>query len=141
MKLFGTNVSLQEAYIYGEAPNVFFREIPSRILPGRLLLPGEGEGRNAVWAATVGWDVTAVDYSISGKAKALKLISNENRIDYQIQDLAQLKVSENTYGCCCFDFRASACSDQTSRSSGKLVKSLVPGGLLIIEAFHKDQSI
>lgn len=139
MKLFWDERFSQDAYIYGEAPNVFFQEILQEYSPGKLLLPGEGEGRNAVWAATVGWDVTAVDYSISGKAKALKLAGQrKTQIDYQIQDLAQLKVPENTFDAVALIFvHLPVQIRQTVHQ--ELVKSLRPGGLLIVEAFHKDQ--
>ena len=45
----------------------------AKLSPGTLLLPGEGEGRNAVHAASSGWSVEAVDYSSEGKRKALAL--------------------------------------------------------------------
>ena len=44
----------------------------------RLFL-GEGEGRNAVYAAKLGWQVDAVDFSSSAKDKALKL-AKENKV-------------------------------------------------------------
>ncbi|MBG0781056.1 MAG: class I SAM-dependent methyltransferase [Bacteroidales bacterium] len=139
MKLFWDERFSQEAYIYGEAPNVFFSELLQENVPGKLLLPGEGEGRNAVWAATIGWDVTAVDYSTSGKAKALKLAERHKiLIDYQIQDLAQLKVPENTYDAVALIFVHLPVQIRRAVHQ-ELVKSLRPGGLLIVEAFHKDQ--
>jgi hypothetical protein len=44
-------------YVYGTNPNDFFRKELDKIKPGRLLLPAEGEGRNGVYAAALGWDV------------------------------------------------------------------------------------
>ena len=38
--------------------------------PGRALDLGAGEGRNAAWLAARGWDVTAVDFSRAGLARA-----------------------------------------------------------------------
>ena len=39
-------------YAYGEEPNAFFKEkLDSQNLEGSILLPAEGEGRNAVYAA------------------------------------------------------------------------------------------
>ncbi|HSL87766.1 MAG TPA: hypothetical protein VK870_00530, partial [Ignavibacteriaceae bacterium] len=62
-----------EEYVYGKDPNEFFEEHLSKLNPGRLLLPGEGEGRNAIFAAKLGWQVDANDQSIVAKSKAEKL--------------------------------------------------------------------
>ena len=62
-----------EEYAYGITPNVFFKEtIENYDLKGEILLPAEGEGRNAVYAAKNGLKVTAFDISREGKNKALK---------------------------------------------------------------------
>jgi len=61
-------------YVYGTLPNVFFKTtIDKYNLKGKILLPAEGEGRNAVYAAQKGMDVYAFDTSIEGKNKAMKL--------------------------------------------------------------------
>ncbi|HRP00579.1 MAG TPA: hypothetical protein PLN54_14190, partial [Flavobacteriales bacterium] len=52
-----------EEYAYGTAPNAWFAEQLKGLMPGSLLLPAEGEGRNAVPAARLGWKVTAFDLS------------------------------------------------------------------------------
>ena len=43
-----------EAYVYGKEPNALFSTQLGRTDPGLMLLPGEGEGRNAVYAAMKG---------------------------------------------------------------------------------------
>ena len=92
-----------------------------------------------MWAATIGWDVTAVDYSISGKAKALKLAERRKaKLDYQIQDLAQLNLPENTYDAIALIF-VHLSAQIRAKVHNELVKSLKPGGLLIMESFHKNQ--
>jgi len=48
-----------EEYIYGKDPNVFFRTELGKLNPNSILLPADGEGRNAIFAAKTGWDVTA----------------------------------------------------------------------------------
>lgn len=60
-------------YVYGIAPNDFFKEHLDQLKPGSILLPAEGEGRNAVYAALQGWKVTAFDISKNGGEKALQL--------------------------------------------------------------------
>lgn len=50
-------------YIYGTNPNAFFKEYIIKHPIGTILLPAEGEGRNAVYAAQCGWKVEAFDLS------------------------------------------------------------------------------
>ena len=57
-------------FVYGESPNTFFAKSLKEIKPGILVLPCEGEGRNAVYAASIGWNVKAFDLSEVGKQKA-----------------------------------------------------------------------
>lgn len=59
-----------EAAVYGLGPNVYFRDRLTLLPPGRLLLPGDGEGRNGVHAASEGWSVRTVDASAVGVSKA-----------------------------------------------------------------------
>jgi hypothetical protein len=46
-----------------------FKEQLIKIPAGTILFPAEGEGRNAIYAATQGWNVNAFDQSIEGKRK------------------------------------------------------------------------
>ena len=57
-------------YAYGTSPNVFFKEQLDKLSAGSILLPADGEGRNGVYAAERGWQVSAFDLSREGKRKA-----------------------------------------------------------------------
>ncbi|MEI7596969.1 MAG: class I SAM-dependent methyltransferase [Bacteroidota bacterium] len=72
-------------FIYGIEPNLYFEKKINTIFPkGNILLPAEGEGRNAVYAALTGWNVTAFDSSTVAKHKALNFALEKNvRIEYQ----------------------------------------------------------
>lgn len=59
----------QEEYVYGVAPNVFLKSLLDTLPVGSILLPAEGEGRNAVYAAQLGWQVDATDLSEMGKKR------------------------------------------------------------------------
>ena len=63
----------KDEYAYGTEPNQFLKEKLEDLEPGSILFPAEGEGRNAVYAAQLGWKVSAFDISEVGKQKALKL--------------------------------------------------------------------
>lgn len=63
-----------EEYLYGREGNVFLREFHSKLaISGSALAIAEGEGRNAVYLAEQGLDVTAWDYSEVGLKKARRL--------------------------------------------------------------------
>jgi len=47
------------AFAYGKEPNVFFADQLKQFESGTILMPADGEGRNGVYAATLGWQVTA----------------------------------------------------------------------------------
>lgn len=58
-------------YAYGTKPNEFFKESIDKLNPGRVLLPAEGEGRNAVYAAQRGWSAEAFDFSEAARPKEM----------------------------------------------------------------------
>jgi 2-polyprenyl-3-methyl-5-hydroxy-6-metoxy-1,4-benzoquinol methylase len=129
-----------EEYIYGEQPNKFFATCLSELNPGKLLLPGEGEGRNAVWAARLGWDVTAIDYSVAGRAKALQLAQRNNVdfTDYLIGNLEDYKPGAEKFDAIAFVYIHLPPALRT-KVHHALVKALKPGGRIILEAFHPNQ--
>ena len=73
MKEFWDERYAEPDYVYGKAPNKYFKEKLDEIQRGKILFPAEGEGRNAVYAAKKGWRVSAFDISEKGKEKALNM--------------------------------------------------------------------
>ena len=127
-----------EEYFYGKKPNTFFAEQLQKLEPGKLLLPAEGEGRNAVYAAKLGWEVTAFDYSISGQKKALGLAAEHNvTIDYKILEAINFNPSE-TYDAIALIFTHFE-GEERRVLFEKLQHCLSPGGHLIMEVFSKKQ--
>lgn len=59
--------------VWTAGPNRFVVEEVASLPVGRALDLGAGEGRNAIWLAGCGWQVTAVDFSAVGLAKGAKL--------------------------------------------------------------------
>ena len=126
-------------YAYGIKPNEYFKQFIDRHPAGRLLLPGEGEGRNAVYAAGAGWKVDAIDQSSEGRKKAGLLAKQHNvDINYRVQDLLLADFSENYYDLAALIFVHFPSTDRLSFHQ-KLVTSLKPGGHILIEAFSKSQ--
>lgn len=80
-----------EEFAYGTEPNNYLKEQLSKLKPGKILFPAEGEGRNAVFAATQGWKVFAFDISANGRNKALQLAEQlKTSIDYRVGELSTL---------------------------------------------------
>ncbi len=70
--------------IWTAEPNRFLVEQVGDLAPGRALDLGAGEGRNAVWLATQGWQVTAIDFSQTGLDKARQLAERAN-VDVELR--------------------------------------------------------
>jgi SAM-dependent methyltransferase len=126
-------------YIYGIEPNAFFSGILQGEPAGRLLLPAEGEGRNAVFAARHGWQVTAVDFSAMAREKALALARRAGvGIDYQLADLVSWEPEPSAFDLVALLYLhvPSAARRALHR---RLVAAVKPGGLLVLEAFSQAQ--
>lgn len=140
MRSFWDQRFAEEGFAYGEEPNRFLREELGRLEPGALLLPAEGEGRNAVWAAAHGWAVHAFDTSTVGRDKALGMARRRAvEITYEFRSVVDSLVD--------FEGRFDAVGlvfmhlpDDLRRAAHRaLARCLRPGGTLILEGFSKGQ--
>lgn len=128
----------REEYIYGTQPNEFFKEQIDKLKVGNVLLPAEGEGRNAVYASMLGWQVTAFDISERGQEKAFKLAKEKNvSIDYHISSVLDFKPHQQ------FDVIGLSYAhfpiEIRKQANIHLIEYLKPGGKVIFEAFAKAQ--
>ena len=138
MKEFWNERYGKSLYHYGKAPNVFFASQLTNLQKGNLLLPAEGEGRNAVYAAYKGWKVTAFDFSEEGRKKALDLAkSYDVEIDYQLMQAGDFKASKS-FDAIALIF-AHFAGEERRQLFENLEQSLVSGGHLIMEVFSKNQ--
>ena len=126
-------------FIYGTEPNKFFKSEVDKMNPGRILLLGEGEGRNAVYAALQGWKVYAVDFSNKAREKALKL-AQENKVDinYEVVDLSNYIIQKDYYDAIAIIFLHLKPEIRTNIHT-QVNDSLLSNGKLILEVFDKEQ--
>jgi len=128
-----------EDYVYGTDPNVFLKEQLAKLNPGRLLMLGEGEGRNAVYAAKMNWLVDAVDFSDQARLKALKLAAYENvNLNYIISNLNDYKPESNLYDAVGIIFVHLEKPD-IKNIFASAIQTLKKGGVIICEVFSKNQ--
>ena len=126
-------------YAYGIAPNKFFEDSLNQYqLKGKLLLPAEGEGRNAVFAAKKGLGVTAFDISIEGKKKALKLADREKvKIKYEIGNLFDLPILKEKYDIAALIY-AHFPPAILSNYHKQIADLIADEGFIILEGFSKS---
>jgi hypothetical protein len=128
-----------EEYVYGTEPNVFFKEQLDKLKPGKLLLLGEGEGRNAVYAAKMNWEVDAFDFSDQARVKALKLAEREHvNINYTVTNLIEYKAGIKSYDAVGIIFFHLEKEDLGSIFI-EAQNSLRQGGIILSEVFSVNQ--
>ena len=126
-------------YAYGTHPNVFFKTCLPKIPVGNLLLPAEGEGRNAVFAASLGWQVEAFDYSEAGMQKAQALATRQDvEISYAIYDIRSFPWETAAYDVVGLFF-VHVPPDLRQFLHAQVIRTLKTGGHLILEAFAPAQ--
>lgn len=130
----------EAGYAFGTRPNDFLRENVDRLPPGRLLCLAEGEGRNAVWLAQRGYDVTAVDLSARGLEKARRLAAERRvRITTVQADLATFHIRAGEWKGIVSIF-AHVPSPVRRRVHASVVSGLAPGGVFLLEAYRPEQA-
>jgi len=126
-----------EEFAYGEDPNNYLKEQIEKLNTGTILFPAEGEGRNAVFAAKLGWKVAAFDISEEGKNKALKLAEANNvTIDYKVGVLETLNYKAEQFDAIALIY-AHFPAEIKSSIHKTLETYLRKGGNIVFEAFSK----
>lgn len=125
-------------YIYGESPNDFLREVAGR-LRGPVLSLGEGEGRNSVFLAQQGLDVTALDISEEGLRKTRALAAKHGvKVKTVLADLGTYAFAPDSWGAVLSIWCHLPPEVRRAVHAG-VVRSLVPGGTFALEAYTPRQ--
>jgi cyclopropane fatty-acyl-phospholipid synthase-like methyltransferase len=125
-------------YVYGTEPNEFLKQ-NSHYLSGPVLSIAEGEGRNAVFLASLELETLGVDSSEVGLIKAQKLAKRKGvSIQTETVDLADYSPVESSFGSVISIFAHLPVSIQ-KRLYPLIERSLKPGGIILIEAYSKKQ--
>lgn len=128
-------------YLFGTEPAEWLVAQGPRLRPGmRALALGDGEGRNGVWLARQGLEVTAVDLSPAAQAKARTLATSHGvTLDLVQADLAQWSWPVGAYDVVIVFFVHFPPS-QRPRLLDHMATALCRGGLLVMEVFHRQQA-
>lgn len=127
-------------FVYGTKPNDFLASLQlTADGQKKVLCLAEGEGRNAVYLAKQGFKVLAVDQSMQGLKKALKL-AEQNKVSIEIEqaNLSTYQIPENTYDGIISIFGH---FDPATRQyiHSQAMHGLKKQGFFVMEAYSKDQ--
>lgn len=127
-------------YIFGTEPNDFLKENFQKIAAGgKVLCLAEGEGRNAVFLAEQGYQVTAMDMSEVGLNKALNLAQDRGvQVTTQVADLADYDFGEEQWDSI-VSIWAHLPDAVRRHVHAQIVPALKPNGVFILEAYTEQQ--
>jgi SAM-dependent methyltransferase len=140
MNFWDKQYSAVEGYKYGTRANAFLMAEAHRLPPhARILVPGDGEGRNGAWLASQGHEVLTVDISEVGVARARALASELGvHIDSLVADLKVWTPPTGAFDAVVLTYLHMPPAMRTAVHR-KVATALRPGGVLLLEAFHPRQ--
>jgi len=126
-------------FVYGTEPNEFLKQNISALKIGKALCVADGEGRNGVFLAKNGFEVTSIDFSQEALDKAQKFaVENSVNIYTICSDLLKFEFGKSKYSAVVSIFSHFNKND-TLRLHQKYFDALKPGGVFLMEAFAKEQ--
>jgi len=124
-------------YVWAIEPNRFVAEQVLPLAPGRALDLGAGEGRNAVWLASRGWDATAVDFSAAGMAKADRLaVEHGVAVATVVADALTYEVGDGSWDLVLLSYLQLP-TDQRLALVRRAAAGVAPGGSLLVVAHDR----
>lgn len=126
-------------FVFGTEPNDFLRSVADQIPAGPVLCLAEGEGRNAVFLATRGHRVTAVDQSVAGLAKARALAAQRNvRLQTFVADLSDFPIEPGAWSGAVAIFMHLPPALRRELLA-RVATGLKPGGVFVLECYTPAQ--
>ena len=128
-------------YVFGTEPNAFLAGESARLKPGwKALVLADGEGRNGVWLARQGLDVTTVDFSPMGLAKAQRLAAKHGvTIHTVLADLNQWDWPESAFDLVIGVFMQVFDPPARTAIFTRMKRALKPGGLILLQGYRPEQ--
>lgn len=126
--------------LFGDEPSPLLREYRDLLSPGlRALAIGDGEGRNGVWLARRGLDVLSIDLSAVALERARRRAREYGVPLRTLQtDILDWHWPEKAFDLVTLIF-VHLPAEQRRRLHRAIRRALKPGGLIVLEAFHRDQ--
>ena len=114
-------------------PNAFLVEMVKGRAPGAALDVGMGQGRNAIYLAQHGWNVTGFDPAEKAVALANQTAKQLGvRLTTVVQGSEEFDFGENRWDLVLLSYVS------VRDVADRVVRALKPGGIVVVEAFHRD---
>ena len=118
--------------LWSTKPNRFLVAEVEHLEPGRALDLACGEGQNAIWLATRGWDVTGIDYSQVAIAKARSRAERESvTVRFACADLVEYEPETGSYDLALVLYLHVPASERR-RILARAAAALAPGGTFVL---------
>ena len=130
-----------EEYLFGTAPNKFLAAQADYFSAGmRVLTVADGEGRNAVWLAEQGCEVSATEISPVALEKAAKLAHGRHvAVNFLQADILNWDWPQAEYDAVVGVFIQFATPDERPRQLAGMKQAVKPGGLLFLHGYTPKQ--
>jgi SAM-dependent methyltransferase len=117
-----------EPDLWTKEPNAPLAQFAGELEPGRALDVGAGDGRNAIWLATRGWDVSAIDLStVALERAAQRAAACGTQLDCVVADWREHDFGEAAYELVVVSFMHPQ-PDERQALFERVARALVPGG-------------
>jgi 2-polyprenyl-3-methyl-5-hydroxy-6-metoxy-1,4-benzoquinol methylase len=128
-------------YLFGEAPNEFLRRSAHRIEPrGSVLCVADGEGRNSVWLAEQGFEVTAFDFAPNAVDKARSLAAQRGvSVDHRLSDLEGWPWRDAHYDALVAIFIQFLPPQTRDATFARMQGAVRPGGMFLLQGYRPEQ--
>ncbi|MEO1060533.1 MAG: class I SAM-dependent methyltransferase [Actinomycetota bacterium] len=130
-----------DEYVFGTEPAEFLRTRAALVRPGqRALVIADGEGRNSVFLAGLGLDVTAMDASAVAIDKARRLADDRGvTVDFRVADLLDWDWTSEAFDVVAGIFFQFLEPDERSEVFAGMCRTLRPGGRLLVHGYRPEQ--
>ncbi len=127
-----------EGFVFGFEPNRFVAEYLADLPPGRALDLGSGQGRNAIWLARRGHQVTAVDLSSVARGQAVALATEVRvTVDFVAADVTEWRPPPEAFDLVLLAY-LQLVPDERAQVHAAAMAAVAPGGVVFLVAHHLD---
>ena len=128
-------------YLFGESPNEFVRASASYLDDTQsVLCVADGEGRNSVWLAERGLQVTAFDFAPNAVVKARRLAQRRDvSVDFHVADIETWRFEPARYDAVVAVFIQFLGPTARDDVFARMQSAVKPGGLFLLEGYRPEQ--